>query len=78
MRCPVGEVRGIVVRSVLRGNQTDVGGDGCERGEGGLRVGAAHDVQIVDLSKVFPEAEAFSEEEGGKESPFCCLGHPAE
>jgi hypothetical protein len=45
-----GQVAGFVVRGVLRGDQADVLGDACERGQLRDRIRATGDVQIQDLA----------------------------
>jgi hypothetical protein len=74
----VGKVGGVVVGGVLGSHQADVGGDGSERGQRRLRVGAASDVEVVDLAQVFAEAEALAEEKRGEQATFGGLGHAAE
>ena len=53
-RQPPGQVRRLVVRGVLRGDQTDVLGDTCQRGKLCDGVGATGDVEIEDLAVLLP------------------------
>jgi hypothetical protein len=50
---PPGQVAGFVVGGVLRGDQTDVLGDACQRGQLRDGVWATGDVEIQDLAVLF-------------------------
>ncbi len=72
------EVRGVVVRGVLRSHQADVPGDCCQCGKHGLGVGPAHNIERVGTPKMFAEAEPFTQEEGCELASLRGLGDVAE
>lgn len=58
-----GHLVGLVEGGVDGAGQTEVFGDGGERGEDGEGVGAADDVQVVDLAALFAQSQSFGEEQ---------------
>ena len=74
----MGQVRGIVVRGVLGGDEPDVGGHRGQGGERGLRVRPAGDVEGVRAAEVLAQPQPFAEEERGEQAALGGLGDAAE
>jgi len=72
------QVVGVVVGGVLRCDETDALGDGGQRGELRLSVGAPGDVEIMDAAEVFAQSQALAEEEGREQAALGGLGDAAE
>ncbi len=62
------QVRGIVVRGVLGGDESDVRRHRCQGGEHGLGVRAPRNVQFVRAADVLAEPGPFAQEEGGEQA----------
>ena len=58
-----GQLVGLVVRGVERGDQAEVIGDGGDRRQHRERVGTADDVEVVDPPPLLAQAQALGEEE---------------
>ena len=73
-----GQVRRLVVRGVLRGDQTDAVGDACQRGKLCDGVGATGDVEIEDLAVLLPQSQTLAEEERVEQSALGRRDHATE